>query len=127
MRRARAGFEKKAAPELARVLEPGESVAASGYGQVQSGWFRTATSGLQMAHYWVVVTDHRLLLLRLIRVGTAMETERAEPLANVHVVRKRNMLAFRRLALEIEGDEYPLLFGPGWLKDADAIAEHLRH
>ena len=122
-------FEKRVAPEMDRVLERGESVVASGYAMTMASRGAHALFGAGAAfmskHYWLALTDRRLIVLRMEQVGTRPVFERAEPLSEVHVHKRKPGLLGVRLELDVADVRYRFRFPLTFKPVAQAIAATL--
>ena len=85
--RSRAGFLRRITPALSGVLEPGESLVAWGYAMQRPSRGTTfvmgGLSGLAVKHYVVAATDRRLIVMRMVNVGTTAEVDTSCALGSV--------------------------------------------
>lgn len=129
MSSAREKFERRVGPALAGVTEPGERVVASGFGMVRPSLRAHLLVGafavFTMRQYWVTVTDRRLILLRMSKMGTVPTLELAIPREKVQVQKSRRGVLDFALALGLGDTTYPLRFPMQWKQQGEAIAAEL--
>jgi len=120
-------FEKRVSPEVLRVLLVGESVRVSGYAMTQEGKQKgelfTFGAIKRLRHYWVVVTDQRLILVSMGHgpINRGAEFERAESLANVEVIDTKRIFTGEAIRIRVGDAEYALRFTGRYKQVARAL------
>jgi hypothetical protein len=122
-------FERRVSPVIGGVLEADEVVTAAGYAMTAPSRTAIAVAGglaaLTAHHYWVAVTNRRLVVLRMTKVGTTPVLAHVTGCADVRVRRARRTLIDLRLDLEIGTTSYALRFPIQYRRDGEAIATAL--
>lgn len=122
-------FEARVQPELDRVKDPNELIIRGGYAMVLAStgtrMLLGAGSAFMTKHYWVTLTDRRVIVLALKGVGTRAEFEAAADLSEVRIDHFKSGLLGSQLQLILGQKTYNFKFPIQFKGTAQALASRL--